>query len=174
MGKAPDGGNSEEESEYSAFFDQENEAENPGGDRITFRKLAESYRKRLLIPPEYHKTRVGLRKVAGLRSYQSVGHYIDTLVAHFGCRRIRDVTHADIEDLNHQRLKTLIRRGERRIAGVNRTIAQIVGSPSLLSRDSQLVAERDWNETLMICKHGIGTTFVTVRSPRINYPISPT
>ena len=95
------------------------------GDRITFRQLAESYRKRRVIPPEYHQTRDGLRKVAGLRSYQSVGHYIDTLVAHFGRRRIRDISHADIEDFKRQRLKTPTRRGERSIADVNRTLAQM-------------------------------------------------
>lgn len=95
------------------------------GDRLTFRELAEYYRTRRVVPPEYHATRDGVRKVAGLRSYKSVGHYIDTLVAHFGSRRIRDISHADLEDFKLHRLKTPSPRGERSIADVNRTLAQL-------------------------------------------------
>ncbi len=95
------------------------------GDRLTFRELAEHYRSRRVVPPEYHSTRDGVRKVAGLRSYKSVGHYIDTLVAHFGSRRIRDISHADLEDFKRHRLKTPSPRGERSIADVNRTLAQM-------------------------------------------------
>jgi hypothetical protein len=63
------------------------------GDRMTFRQLAAEYEERKLFAAEYH----GERKVAGLRSWKSAQGFLQILVANFGAKRIRDITHADIE-----------------------------------------------------------------------------
>lgn len=93
------------------------------GDKLVFRKLAEIYKTRKLIPAEYHTANGSVRKVAGLRSVQPVLNYLKVLTEHFGAFRLRDISHSDIEDFKAARLRTRSRRGERSIADVNRTLA---------------------------------------------------
>jgi integrase len=94
------------------------------GDKVTFRKLAEIYRTRKLIPAEYHTSNNGaVRKVAGLRSVAPVLNYLKVLTDHFGAFRLREISHSDIEDFKHARLQTPSKRGDRSIADVNRTLA---------------------------------------------------
>lgn len=87
--------------------------------RMTFRELAEIYEKARLQPAEYK----GDRKIAGRRSYKGPLGYLRTLTAHFGSRRLKTITHADIEKFKLERLKALTSDGrERTIASVNREL----------------------------------------------------
>lgn len=72
------------------------------GDRLTFRDLAAVYEEKRLFKP----TITPSGKTIGLKSYQSVRRRLKTLVAHFGSRRIRGITHADIESFKRLRLET--------------------------------------------------------------------
>ncbi|CAN5225012.1 hypothetical protein BH10ACI1_BH10ACI1_31700 [soil metagenome] len=102
------------------------------GERMTFKELAENYKKRKLIPAKYHND----RKVAGLRSVESSNYFLNTLLKHFGTKRIKNITPSDIEVFKQNRLDEPIffkqknEAGEivkcerqRSIAGVNRELA---------------------------------------------------
>jgi integrase len=90
------------------------------GERLRFSKLADEYAKRKVFEPEYQ----GDRKVAGLRSYQSVELLLETLKAHFADKRVASITHADVETFKLTRLRTPKSNGESRtIASVNRELA---------------------------------------------------
>ncbi|MBK8302977.1 MAG: hypothetical protein IPK98_06095 [Chloracidobacterium sp.] len=93
------------------------------GDKLTFRKLAETYKEKKLVPAEYHGNNGAERKVAGLRSVKPVIHYLDVLKEFFGAYLLRNISHSDIEDFKARRLKTESKRGERSIADVNRTLS---------------------------------------------------
>jgi integrase len=73
-------------------------------DRMTFRELAALYKKSRLIPAVYHGEGEGQRKIAGLRSYKPAQGYLVTLAQHFGAKRIRNITHDDIEQFKLRRL----------------------------------------------------------------------
>ncbi|MBS1790592.1 MAG: hypothetical protein JST85_22935 [Acidobacteria bacterium] len=73
------------------------------GDRLTFKELATVYEEKRLFKP----TITPSGKAVGLKTYQSVRRRLRTLVAHFGARRIRAITHADIEAFKRTRLATL-------------------------------------------------------------------
>ncbi|HXH71176.1 MAG TPA: site-specific integrase [Pyrinomonadaceae bacterium] len=102
------------------------------GDKMTFRQLAEDYKERKLIPAKYHQN----RKVAGLRSYQTSLNFLNNLLVHFGNKRIKDITPAEIERFKQKRLDEPIKtkrkdekgklettRRPRAIASVNRELA---------------------------------------------------
>lgn len=72
------------------------------GDRLTFRKLAQVYEEKRLFEP----TVTPSGKAVGLKSYQTARRRLRTLAAHFGARRIRAITHADIETYKRVRLET--------------------------------------------------------------------
>lgn len=107
------------------------------GDKITFRQLAAQYEAKKLIPAQYHHGNGGVRKVAGRKSLAGAKTYLKTLVAHFGNKRVKSITHADIEDFKHLRLKTpiehkdkdgeVISTKERAIASVNRELEVMRG-----------------------------------------------
>ncbi len=87
--------------------------------RMTFRQLAEIYEKARLQPAEYK----GDRKIAGRRSYKAPLGYLRTLNAYFGSKRLKSITHADIEKFKLERLRTQTASGkERTIASVNREL----------------------------------------------------
>src|SRR5205085_10588629 len=93
------------------------------GDRLTFRELAYIYEERRLVPAEYH----GDRKIRGLRSYKTPLAHLKVLTAHFGAKRIKNITHSDIETYKQARLKVPIGKDiesqrERTIATVNREL----------------------------------------------------
>ncbi len=93
------------------------------GDRLTFRQLAKEYKERRLIPAEYHGEGAGARKIAGLRSWKSPQAFLETLIENFGGKRIRDITHDDIERFKLARLRKPTARGtQRTIASVNREL----------------------------------------------------
>ncbi len=82
-----------------------NELDNTGenvldGDRMTFDKLASIYRQRKIIPAQY----VHGRKVAGLRSHQSLLGKLNQLNSHFSNKRIKSFTVSDIETYKVERL----------------------------------------------------------------------
>lgn len=68
--------------------------------RMTFAQFAAWFTERYLIPPKY----VENRKVAGRRTYEDARRIKNVLVSYFGAARIRDITHADIEQYKGQRL----------------------------------------------------------------------
>jgi integrase len=89
------------------------------GNKLTFKGLADKYKETKLIPAEY----VNQRKIAGVRSLAPALFAVEILVEHFGDRRIRAITHSDIEAFKLARLKVLTIRGTTRsIASVNREL----------------------------------------------------
>ncbi|HEY6186359.1 MAG TPA: site-specific integrase [Pyrinomonadaceae bacterium] len=104
------------------------------GDRMKFLQLAAEYKKRRLIPAQYH----GERKVAGLRSWKTQQGFLETLTRHFGGKRISTIRHDDIEQFKLKRIaqpvvreKKVKRDGKveiiktekpRTLAGVNREL----------------------------------------------------
>jgi len=89
------------------------------GDRITFRELARVYEERRLVPAEYH----GERKVSGMRNHRTPKEHLRVLAAHFGIRRIKNITHSDVEQFKQTRLKApTIKDKQRSIASVNREL----------------------------------------------------
>jgi integrase len=89
------------------------------GDNMNFKKLAEIYEDRKLGPPVYK----GEMKVSGLRSYQGLKVILRTLTNHFGTKRIKSITHSDLEKFKLERLKTTTVRGnERSFTSVNREL----------------------------------------------------
>jgi len=89
------------------------------GDKLTFKALAETYEERKIQPAEYHDD----RKVRGLRSYQTPRGYLRTLVSYFGSRRVKSITHSDIEQFKQDRLKATLASGKARtIASANREL----------------------------------------------------
>jgi hypothetical protein len=81
--------------------------------------LAEKYKEVKLIPAQY----VNKRKVAGLRSFKTPLGFLNVLIEYFGRRKVRSITHADIETFKLRRLKEPTARGEERsIAAVNREL----------------------------------------------------
>jgi len=90
---------------------------------LTFRQLAEDYKSRKLIPAEYHGQGKNITKIAGLRSWKAPLGWLNTLIDHFGNKKIRSITHADIEDYKFKRLnKITVRETQRAIASVNREL----------------------------------------------------
>ncbi|HZS05327.1 MAG TPA: site-specific integrase [Blastocatellia bacterium] len=97
-----------------------------GGDRmvdaakLTFRKLADIYAERKLIPPVIR----GTERVAGLRSYKVQRGYLKALLESFGARKIAGITHSDLEAYREARLQTKTYRGtDRSMANVHRELA---------------------------------------------------
>lgn len=69
-------------------------------DRMTFADLAEVYAEKRLFKPTIGQA----GKADGLKSYKSVRRRLKTLVEHFGRRRIKAITHSDIEEFKRLRL----------------------------------------------------------------------
>ncbi|MBA3711018.1 MAG: site-specific integrase [Pyrinomonadaceae bacterium] len=92
-------------------------------DNLTFRQLASEYKDRRLVPAVYHGEGEGARKVAGLRSWRAPQAFLETLVESFGGRRVRDITHGDVEAFKLKRLQKPTAKGTHRtIASVNREL----------------------------------------------------
>lgn len=92
------------------------------GDKLTFRKLAEIFTETHVFPAKY----VHDRKVAGLRSLDSVKLNLKVLVQHFGNVLIKDITKTDIEKFKLKRLnQKTVRNVDRSMASVNRELQQL-------------------------------------------------
>jgi integrase len=92
-------------------------------ERVTFKELAEKYEAVKLVPAEYREG----KKVAGLRDCERERWRLKHLIEHFGKRRIRAITYADIEEYRNLRLatKTVLTKKERSIADVHRALARL-------------------------------------------------
>jgi integrase len=92
-------------------------------ERIIFKELAARYEEAKLIAPVYRDG----KKVAGLRDWERERWRMKHLIEHFGRRRIRAITYADIEEYRNRRLetKTKLTKKERSIADVHRTLARL-------------------------------------------------
>jgi integrase len=87
--------------------------------RMTFGELADYYDKSYLIEAQY----VGDRKVAGLRSCYDGKFRLEILREYFGIRRLREITHSDLEKFRIARLGTKTKHDKQRsIATVNREL----------------------------------------------------
>ncbi len=103
---------------------------------MIFRQLAEHYKKARLQPAEYK----GDRKISGRRSYKAPLGYVTTLVSHFGAKRIKSISHSDIEHFKLERLKTPTPHGtERSIASVNRELEVLRAMLRFAVRSSWLI-----------------------------------
>lgn len=90
------------------------------GERMKFNELATLYEKSKVFAVEYK----GNRKVAGLRSYQTVKIFLDVLKKHFGAKLISKIRPSDVEKFKLTRLNTKTKNDtERAIASVNRELA---------------------------------------------------
>jgi len=64
-----------------------------------------------------------ITKIAGLRSWKAPLGWLNTLIDYFGNKKIRSITHADIEDYKFKRLnKITVHKTQRAIASVNREL----------------------------------------------------
>jgi len=87
--------------------------------QMTFIALAEHYKKKYLIEPEY----VNGRKIGGLRSLDSVLSRWTVIKDYFGKKKLRSITHGDIVRFRATRLKTpTVRNKPRSITSVNREL----------------------------------------------------
>src|SRR5262245_43943383 len=73
-----------------------------GVDRMKFSEAAETYRDKKAIPPVIRDG----RRIAGLKSWYTTRIYLDTLKAHFGDVRLKEITASDLEDFKQKRLAT--------------------------------------------------------------------
>lgn len=117
------------------------------GEKLTFGKLAEIYKKRHLIEAKYVENTDGRRKISGMKNTTEPKRFLGTLVSHLGNIRLKEFTHSDIENFKHQRLEKpvihekIVRRKNpqtklittekiktekpRKISGVNRELEQL-------------------------------------------------
>jgi integrase len=92
-------------------------------ERITFKELADKYEAVKLVQAEYRDG----KKVSGMRDWERERWRLKILVKHFGKRRIRAITYADIEEYRNLRLatKTVLTEKERSIGDVHRFLARL-------------------------------------------------
>jgi len=103
-------------------------------ERMTFADLASYYEKTYLIEPQY----IDGRKVAGLRSAYDYRLRLGVLKENLGKRKLKDLTHGDMERYRALRLQSPTKHGEQRsIATVNREL-------SLLRRVLNIAVRNGW------------------------------
>lgn len=104
--------------------------------RMTFAQLADYYKKKYLIEPQY----VDGRKVEGLRSLESVMSRWTTIKDYFAKKRLRSVTHGDIMKFRADRLKTpTIRNKPRSITSVNRELEVLRKMLNIAEREGWII-----------------------------------
>ena len=101
---------------------KEHGAESLQADRMTFSHLAERYKASELVPAVYADG----HKVHGRRSLATPIGVLKTLVDWFGSRKVRSITHSDVQSYRLDRLQQeTIRKKRRSIASVNRELEQL-------------------------------------------------
>lgn len=91
-----------------------------GSAQMTFAQLADYYQDKYLIEPVY----IDNRKIAGLRGAYEYKLLLKPLREYFGNKKIRSITHGDIESFRLKRLGTLTKQGKQRtLAAINRELA---------------------------------------------------
>jgi integrase len=114
------------------------------GDKMTFAVLAEKFKKAKVFAPVVKDG----RKVAGLRSHESVNSRIKLLIEHFGKMKIKAITHAIIEKYKLQRLETV------KIATANRELQQMRGILNYAKRQGWLARNPfEMGEQLIVVAH---------------------
>lgn len=104
--------------------------------RMTFAQLADYYKKKYLIVPQY----VDGRKIEGLRSLDSVISRWTTIKDYFGKKRLRAITHGDIMKFRADRLKTpTIRNKPRSITSVNRELEVLRKMLNVAEREGWII-----------------------------------
>lgn len=102
--------------------------------QMTFGELADYYAKTYLKEPVY----VDGRKVAGMRSFYDMKLKLNILKDRFGKRKLRSITHGDIERFRALRFNTPTKQGgQRTISTVNREL-------SLLRRVFNVAKRNRW------------------------------
>lgn len=107
-----------------------------GNDRIGFEDLAAYFEKTYLIPAEYR----GGRKITGTRDSRKGKSALKPLKAHFGNKRLRSITYADLRNYRLGRLRAKSKRDDKSplaIATVNREL-------SLLRRMLSIARQQRW------------------------------
>ena len=106
------------------------------GSQMSFNDLADYYEKTYLIPAQY----IDGRKVAGRRSYRQALTLLGYLRDHFGRRKLRSITHGDIERFRTKRLATGTVRGQQRsITSVNRELQLMRAIFNVASREGWII-----------------------------------
>jgi integrase len=111
--------------------------------RMTFAQLADWFAERYLKPPKY----VEGRKVSGRRTYEGGIRIKNTLVAYFGNARIREITHADLEQFKSDRLNTPVvhkRKSGEVTATRQRAIRSVNIELSLMRRIFNVALREGW------------------------------
>ena len=104
--------------------------------RITFSTLADHYQLHYLKPAEF----VDGRKVDGLRDWKHASSFLKLFREHFGKRRLREITYADIRTFSTRRLNTPTQYGRQRsVTTVNRELSYLRRILNIAVRESWLV-----------------------------------
>lgn len=111
--------------------------------KLKFAQLAKSYSDAKL----YEAKIINGRKVGGLKSVTSAQREVDVLTDYFGKRRIKSITHSDVETFKLQRLDKPVVRGkgknrtetQRTIACVNRELERLRAMMRFAVRQGWLV-----------------------------------
>ncbi|MBL8194958.1 MAG: hypothetical protein JNM06_14265, partial [Blastocatellia bacterium] len=91
-----------------------------GSAQMNFSQLADYYEQKYLIEPVY----IDNRKIAGLRGSYEYKLLLKPLREHFGNKKIRSITHGDIESFRLKRLSIPTKQGKQRtLAAINRELA---------------------------------------------------
>lgn len=87
------------------------------GSRMTFSQLASHYSESRLTEPEYH----GDRKISGLRSWEHQRSLLKPLIEHFGNRKVREISPAELDAYKLKRLRSPTNKGEdvRDVVGIH-------------------------------------------------------
>jgi integrase len=115
--------------------------------QMTFKELADFYEKTYLVEPQY----LDDRKVAGLRSAYDLRLRLLVLQNHFGKRKLRGITHGDIERFRTIRLQTHTRHGKQRsIATVNRELSVLRRILNVATRNGWILKNPFYGNTSLI------------------------
>lgn len=105
-----------------------------GSAQMNFSQLADYYEQKYLIEPVY----IDNRKIAGLRGAYELKLLLKPIRGYFGNKKIRSITHGDIESFKLKRLQTPTKEGKQRaLASVNRELA-------LLRRTLNIAHKEGW------------------------------
>jgi len=100
---------------------------------LTFKDLADLYRKTYLIPPRY----IDDQKVDGLRGYKTLRSQLKPLEAHFGIKRVKEISYLDLREFRLKRLDQKVRGKQRSLAAVHREL-------SLMRRMLNIAKQMRW------------------------------
>jgi integrase len=117
------------------------------GERLIFGHLADTYEKRKLQPAAYK----GETRISGMRSWKSARLFLRSLRAFFGKKRVRAITHSDIEKYKSDRLQTPVmgsRKNENgeieRVVVRERSVANVNRELSLLRAILNFAKRSGW------------------------------